>query len=160
MHLGCEAGPLDEVGTGLAHWQAAVCPHGRLEVAAKDPEKSVVIMMTSQEFQAVSKPYFICHVFAVGLFSVHPPLHRKWKYWKQTACSANISEPKVSQKLFTDLHNHRKLEPQPPRTRDLSQRRLGVQLHIPEPSGCSSQCLQASKSVFKTAKIYYNGFIR
>ena len=67
MHLGCEAGPLDEVGTGLAHWQAAVCPHGRLEVAAKDPEKSVVVMMTSQEFQAVSKPYFICHLFAVGL---------------------------------------------------------------------------------------------
>ena len=75
MHLGCEAGPLDEVGTGLAHGQAAVCPHGRLEVAAKDPENSVVVIMTSQEFQAVSKPYFICHVFAVGLFSVHPPLH-------------------------------------------------------------------------------------
>ena len=77
MHLGCVAGPLDDVGTGLADGQAAVRPHGRLEVAAKDPEKSVVIMMTSQEFQAVSKPYFICHVFAVGLFSVHPPLHRK-----------------------------------------------------------------------------------
>ena len=67
MHLGCEVGLLDDVGTGLAHGQAAVRPHGRLEVAAKDPEKSVVIMMTSQEFQAVSKPYFICHLFAVGL---------------------------------------------------------------------------------------------
>ena len=75
--LGSISEPLDDVGTGLADGQAAVRPHGRLEVAAKDPEKSVVIMMTSQEFQAVSKPYFICHVFAVGLFSVHPPLHRK-----------------------------------------------------------------------------------
>ena len=77
MHLGCGVGLLDDVGTGLGSVEAAVSPHGRLEVAAKDPEKSVVIMMTSQEFQAVSKPYFICHVFAVGLFSVHPPLHRK-----------------------------------------------------------------------------------
>ena len=72
MHLGCVAGPLDDVGTGLAHGQAVVRPHGRLEVAAKDPEKSVVVIMTSQEFQAVSKPYFICHVFAVGLFFSPP----------------------------------------------------------------------------------------
>ena len=77
MVLGCEVGLLDDVGTGLADGQAAVRPHGCLEVAAKDPENSVVVIMTSQEFQAVSKPYFICHVFAVGLFSVHPPLHRK-----------------------------------------------------------------------------------
>ena len=77
MHLGCVSVPLDDVGTGLAHGQAAVRPHGRLEVVAKDPEKSVVVIMTSQEFQAVSKSYFICHVFAVGLFSVHPQLHRK-----------------------------------------------------------------------------------
>ena len=42
-------------------------PSRSLEVAAKDPEKSVVVMMTSQEFQAVSKPYFICHLFAVVL---------------------------------------------------------------------------------------------
>ena len=153
MHLGCEAGPLDEVGTGLAHWQAAVCPHGRLEVAAKDPENSVVVIMMSQEFQAVSKPYFICHVFAVGLFSVHPPLHRKWKYWKQTACSANISEPKVSQKLFTDLHNHRKLEPQPLRTRDQSQRRPGVQLHNPEHQAAGYSVCRPQKGVLKTAKI-------
>ena len=38
MVLGCEVGLLDDVGTGLGHGQAAVCPHGRLEVAAKDPE--------------------------------------------------------------------------------------------------------------------------
>ena len=77
MHLGCVVGHLDEVGTGLARGQAAVRPHGRREVAAKDPKNSVVVIVTSQEFQAVSKPYFICHVSAVELFSVHPPLHRK-----------------------------------------------------------------------------------
>ena len=67
MHLGCVVGRLDEVGTGLARGQAAVRPHGRREVAAKDPKNSVVVIVTSQEFQAVSKPYFICHLFAVGL---------------------------------------------------------------------------------------------
>ena len=39
MHLGCEAGPLDEVGTGLGSVEAAVRGQGRREVAAKDPEK-------------------------------------------------------------------------------------------------------------------------
>ena len=39
MHLGCEAGALDEVGTGLGSVEAAVRAHGRREVAAKDPEE-------------------------------------------------------------------------------------------------------------------------
>ena len=39
MHLRCEAGPLDEVGTGFRSVEAAVRGHGRREVAAKDPEE-------------------------------------------------------------------------------------------------------------------------
>ena len=76
MHLGCEVGHLDEVGTGLGPEDAAVCPHGGQEVAAKDPENSVVVIMTSQEFQAVPKLNFICHDFAMELLSVHPPLQK------------------------------------------------------------------------------------
>ena len=37
MHLGCEAGPLDEVGTGLGSLEAAVRPHGRHEDRRKSP---------------------------------------------------------------------------------------------------------------------------
>ena len=72
MHLGCEVGLLDDVGTGLGHGQAAVCPHGRQVVAAKGPENSVVVIMTSQEFQAVPKLNFICHVFAMELLFSPP----------------------------------------------------------------------------------------
>ena len=72
MHLGCVVGRLDEVGTGLARGQAAVRPHGRQEVAAKDPKNSVVVIVTSQEFQAVPKLNFICHVFAMELLFSPP----------------------------------------------------------------------------------------
>ena len=37
MHLGCEAGPLDEVGTGLGSLEAAVRAHGRREDRRKSP---------------------------------------------------------------------------------------------------------------------------
>ena len=60
----------------------------------------------------------------------------------------NKSEPEI----FADLHDDREREPQPLETRDLSQLRRGVQLHNSDASGCSLQCLEASKSVLKTAK--------
>ena len=72
MHLGCVVGRLDEVGTGLARGHAAVRPHGRREVAAEDPKNSVVVIVTSQEFQAVPKLNFICHVFAMELLFSPP----------------------------------------------------------------------------------------
>ena len=40
MHLGCVAGPLDDVGTGLAHGQAAVRAHGRREHRQKSPAEN------------------------------------------------------------------------------------------------------------------------
>ena len=55
MHLRCEAGPLDEVGTGLGSVEAAVRAHGRREVAAKDPEE---ICCFWKKFQAAFEYYF------------------------------------------------------------------------------------------------------
>ena len=37
MHLRCEAGPLDEVGTGFGSVEAAVRAHGRREDRQKSP---------------------------------------------------------------------------------------------------------------------------
>ena len=68
MHLGCVSVPLDDVGTGLAHGQAAVRPHGRLEVAAKDPEKSVVVTGISGCIKAL----FYLSCFCSGTFFSPP----------------------------------------------------------------------------------------
>ena len=77
--------------------------------------------------------------------TAEPPNQREilWRHHNN-----NKSEPEI----FADLHDDREREPQPLETRDLSQLRRGVQLHNPDASGCSLQCLEASKSVLKTAK--------
>ena len=72
----------------------------------------------------------------------------------------NLKNNRSDPENFADLHDDREREPQPVRDRDLSHLLPGIKTRHPSASEGSDQFLEASKSVLKTAKIYYNGFIR
>ena len=85
MHLRCEAGPLDEVGTGLGSVEAAVRPQGRREVAAKDPEEICCCCDDVTGFHAD---------LGAQLFSLH------FSTFFSFFCSFSCISPSISIKTF------------------------------------------------------------